>query len=62
MQSNYSDETIWNNHFYTFLYYLRLAMGLFRYILYPVFYGFLLSFSLKVIEPSYYKPDRWLKW
>ena len=32
-----------------------------RYICYPVFYGFLLSFSLKVIDPSYYQPERWLK-
>ena len=27
-----------------------------RYLCYPVFYGFLLSFCFKVIEPSYYKP------
>jgi hypothetical protein len=50
----YSDSGIWNNGFYVFLYYLR-------YLAYPLFYGFLLSFSIKVVDPTYYKPERWLK-
>lgn len=50
----YSDSTIWSNGFYVFLYYLR-------YLSYPLFYGFLLSFSIKVVDPTYYKPERWLK-
>ena len=50
----FSDALIWNYGFYTFLYY-------FRYLSYPFFYGFLISFSLKILDPSYYKPERWLK-
>lgn len=47
--TTFSDSDIWNFSFYVFLYYLR-------YLSYPIFYGFLLSFSLKVVDPSYYKP------
>jgi hypothetical protein len=50
----YSDSAILNNGFYVFLYYLR-------YLTYPLFYGFLLSFTIKVVDPTYYKPERWLK-
>ena len=45
----YSDSNIWSNSFYVFLYYCR-------YLTYPIFYGFLLSFSIKVVDPSYYRP------
>lgn len=46
---------MWNQGGYVFLYYLR-------FLLYPVFYGFAINFCFRIIDPTFYRPNRWLKW
>ena len=31
-------------------------------MLYPLFYGAIMGFCIRIIDASYYKPERWLKW
>lgn len=52
-QDTFNEQDLFINQGYTFLYYAR-------FLLYPVFYAVLINFSLRIIDPIYYKPNKWI--
>ncbi len=54
LKDQYKELALWDYGGYVFLYYLR-------FLLYPVFYGFVINFCLRIIDPTFYRPNRWLK-
>lgn len=52
-QSQFKEQELYEEQGYLVLYYIR-------FILYPVFYAVLINFSLKIIDPVFYRPNKWL--
>lgn len=49
----FNEEYLFNNTAYLCLYYIR-------FFFYPVFYALLINFCLRIIDPIFYKPNKWL--
>ena len=52
--SLFSELSMWQDRTYLVFYYLR-------FLLYPFFYGVLIAFCFRIVDPTFYKPNRWLK-
>lgn len=52
-QYAFSETDLFQNSGYLVAYYIR-------FILYPVFYAILVSFCIRIINPIYYRPEKWL--
>ena len=48
------DTDIWNENTYLALYYIK-------FIMYPIFYGFLIDGSMQLVLPKFYDSKRWLR-
>ena len=54
MTSDFNETLLWDDIGYLVAYYCR-------FVCYPIFYGFVISFCLRITDASYYKPNKWLK-
>lgn len=53
-QRSYSEQNVWNDNIYMAFYYMRFLLS-------PIFYGAIISFCLRIVDPSFYRPNKWLK-
>ena len=51
--NSFNEQELFANRGYLVLYYIR-------FFFYPLFYAVLINFSLKIIDPIFYKPNKWL--
>lgn len=53
--NTFNEQLLFADRGYLALYYIR-------FFLYPIFYAVLINFSLKIIDPIFYRPNKWLNW